>query len=70
MIVRPDVYQQYRGALRVGKLVAVAGLLQKAYGTTNVVARRAFALDLRVPAVVARERAPLAAVLARLSLRN
>lgn len=41
VIVRPDVYQQYRDPLRNHPLVAVAGTLQRAFGTVNVVARRA-----------------------------
>jgi error-prone DNA polymerase len=49
VIVRPDVYRQYRGALRDSSLVAIVGKLQKAFGTTNVVATRAISLDLRVP---------------------
>jgi error-prone DNA polymerase len=49
VVVRPDVYQRYRAALRDGSLIAVVGHLQRAYGTTNVVARQALALDLAIP---------------------
>lgn len=49
IIIRPDVYRQYRDALRNATLIAVAGRLQKALGSSNVIATRAIALDLRVP---------------------
>ena len=49
VIVRPDVYRQYRAVLRDSSLVAVVGRLQKAFSTTNVLATRAIALELRVP---------------------
>jgi len=49
VIVRPEVYRQYRDALRNSSLVAIAGSLQRAFSTVNVVARRAIALDPRVP---------------------
>src|SRR5207237_1010842 len=49
VIIRPDVYQRYRDAFRNSTLLAVAGRLQKALGSTNVIATRAIALDLRVP---------------------
>src|SRR5262249_54161329 len=49
VIVRPDVYQQYRDALRNATIVAIAGRHQKAFGTSNVIAPRAIAIDLRVP---------------------
>ncbi len=49
VIVRPEIYRQYRDALRNSCLVAVAGTLQRAFGTVNVVAQRAIALDPRVP---------------------
>jgi error-prone DNA polymerase len=63
IIVRPDVYRQYRDALRNATLIAVAGHLQKAYGSSNVVATRAIALDLRVPdAPVTNARQPAAAL--------
>jgi error-prone DNA polymerase len=48
VIVRPDVYQTYRPALRDSPLVAIFGKVQKAYGTTNLVAARALAVDPRV----------------------
>ncbi|MGH2459601.1 MAG: DNA polymerase III subunit alpha [Chloroflexota bacterium] len=49
VIVRPDVYQQYRDPLRNHALVAVVGTVQRAFGTVNVVARRAVALDPITP---------------------
>lgn len=49
VIVRPEIYRQYRDALRNSCLVAVAGTLQRAFGTVNVVAQRAIALDPRIP---------------------
>lgn len=49
VIAAPDVFQQYRDALRNGSLIAVVGRLQRAYGTINVLARRAVALDLTHP---------------------
>jgi error-prone DNA polymerase len=49
VVIRPDVYQQYREALRNSMLVAIAGKIQKALGTINIVASRAISLDPRVP---------------------
>ena len=49
VIVRPDVYQQYHDVLRGQPLVAIAGRLQRAFGTVNVLATRAIALDPHVP---------------------
>ena len=49
VVVRPEIYHQYRDVLRDSSLIAVAGNLQRAFGTVNVVARRAIALDPRIP---------------------
>lgn len=49
VIVRPDVYAQYRDPLRNHSLVAVVGTVQCAFGTVNVLARRAVALDPLTP---------------------
>lgn len=49
VVVRPDIYRQYRDALRDGLLIAVAGRVQRAYGTVNVVAARALTLDPSIP---------------------
>src|SRR6185437_7159023 len=49
VIAAPNVFQQYRDALRNGSLIAVVGRLQRAYGTINVLTRRAIALDLTRP---------------------
>ncbi|HEX5414621.1 MAG TPA: DNA polymerase III subunit alpha [Chloroflexota bacterium] len=63
VIAAPDVFQQYRDALRNGSLIAVAGRLQRAYGTINVLARRAISLDLTRPdAEPAREHPLVASV--------
>jgi error-prone DNA polymerase len=61
VIVRPDVYQRYREALRNSTLIAVAGKLQKALGSVNVIASRAVALDLRTPDAEASRPRPLPA---------
>jgi error-prone DNA polymerase len=49
IIASPTVFQSYRAALRDSTLIAVAGRLQKADGTLNVIASRAIALDPRIP---------------------
>jgi len=49
IIVRPDVYGQYRDTLRQHPLLAVAGRLQRAFGTVNVLAERVLALDPAIP---------------------
>jgi error-prone DNA polymerase len=49
VIAAPRVFESHRAALRDSTLVAVAGRLQRAFGTINVVAIRAIALDPRVP---------------------
>jgi error-prone DNA polymerase len=49
IIASPGVFQTYRTALRDSALIAVAGRLQKADGTLNVIAAKAIALDPRVP---------------------
>ena len=49
VIVRPDVYARYRGALRDEPLVAVAGRVQRDRGTVSVLAERAVGLDLASP---------------------
>ena len=63
VVIRPDVYRQYREALRNSMLVAVAGKIQKAFGTINIVANRAVSLDPRVPdaEVLRRSSAPIEA---------
>ncbi|MGH2448129.1 MAG: OB-fold nucleic acid binding domain-containing protein, partial [Chloroflexota bacterium] len=49
VIVRPDVYEKYRDILRQNPLLAIAGRLQHAYGTLNILAERVLGLDLSVP---------------------
>jgi error-prone DNA polymerase len=49
VIAPPRVFQECRLALRDSTLIAVAGKLQRAFGTINVIATRAIALDPRVP---------------------
>ena len=61
VIAAPDVFRQYRDALRNGSLIAVVGRLQRAYGTVNVLARRAITLDLTRPDAPVAESAPSAA---------
>lgn len=45
VIIAPAIYRQYRDELRQSCLIAIAGQLQRAFGTVNVVARRVIALD-------------------------
>lgn len=56
VIVRPDVYERYRSVLRDSHLIAVGGRVQKAYGTTNLIATRALAIDPRVADASPREK--------------
>jgi error-prone DNA polymerase len=49
VIAAPRVFEAYRVALRDSTLIAVAGRLQRAFGTINVIASRAIALDPRIP---------------------
>jgi error-prone DNA polymerase len=61
VIASPGVFRTYRAALRDSSLIAVAGRLQKADGTLNVIASRAIALDPRVPdATVSTQPTPIA----------
>jgi len=46
VIIRPDIYQQYRSIARDEPAVIVEGVLQRQEGTLNVLARKFWKLDL------------------------
>ena len=46
VIIRPDIYQQYRPIAREEPAVIVEGILQRQEGTLNVLARKFWKLDL------------------------
>ena len=45
VIVRPDIYEEYRRVIRTSNMLVIEGVLQKEQGTIDLLARAAWAFN-------------------------